>query len=97
MVNMHTKIKVFIIPLGVGLTVCAAALMVRTAQQKADTSNLIAGPAAFIDYRAMKPGTFRKITAADLPRPYATRSVGNAPTLVPRPAGRSGYRSLRRA
>ena len=86
--RIRTKIGILIVPLGVGLAVFAAALIVRAAQQKVDTSHLIAGPAAFIDYRAMKPGTFRKITAADLPRPYATRSVGNAPTLVPRPVDR---------
>ncbi len=29
----------------------------------------------------------RKITVADLPAPYATQSVDNGPSLVPRPAG----------
>lgn len=72
--------------LGVGLVVFAAAWIVETAQQKVDRNNLIVGSAAFIDYRAMKPGTFRKITAADLPKPYATGSARNMPTLVPRPA-----------
>ena len=40
----------------------------------------------FIDYRDEKPGTFRKITVADLPQPYATPSAGNGPKVVPRPA-----------
>jgi hypothetical protein len=30
--------------------------------------------AAFIDSRALKPGTFRKITADALPQPFATSS-----------------------
>lgn len=81
---MRTKIRM----LGAALVVFTAALMVPAAQQKVDKSNLLAGPAAFIDYRAMKPGTFRKITPADLPRPYATDSARNTPTLVPRPADR---------
>jgi len=40
----------------------------------------------FTDFRYESPGTSRKITAADLPKPYATKSAGNAPQLVERPA-----------
>jgi len=40
----------------------------------------------FTDFRFEKPGTVRKITLADLPAPYATRSADNAPRLVARPA-----------
>lgn len=47
---------------------------------------VLTGPAAWSDYRNQKPGTFRKITVADLPRPYATKSAGNGPDIVPRPA-----------
>jgi glucose/arabinose dehydrogenase len=44
-------------------------------------------PAApFTDYRHEKPGTIRKITADDLPAPYATKSSGNGPRVVARPA-----------
>jgi glucose/arabinose dehydrogenase len=71
--------------IGAGVVMAASMLIVH-AQQKVDKNHLVAGPAAFIDFRAMKPGTFRKITAADLPRPYATDSARNTPTLVPRPA-----------
>ena len=39
----------------------------------------------FIDFRDEKPGTVRKITVQDLPRPYATKSAGNGPHVVPRP------------
>lgn len=42
-------------------------------------------PAPFTDYRAEVPGTSRKITVADLPAPYATRSASNAPSIVARP------------
>jgi glucose/arabinose dehydrogenase len=79
---MRTNIKM----LGVGVIVFSAAWMVHAAQQKVDKNKLIGGQGAFIDYRAMKPGTFRKITAADLPRPYATDSARNNPMLVSRPA-----------
>ena len=45
----------------------------------------ITGKAAFADYSQESPGTRRKITVADLPAPYATESVDNGPTLVPKP------------
>jgi glucose/arabinose dehydrogenase len=46
----------------------------------------ITGTAAFEDYSQQSPGVRRKITAADLPAPYATTSVDNGPSLVPKPA-----------
>ena len=39
----------------------------------------------FIDYRDEKPGNIRKITVQDLPQPFATKSAGNGPHIVPRP------------
>ena len=41
----------------------------------------------FTDFRYEKPGTIRKITVQDLPAPFATKSAGNDPTIVPRPEG----------
>ena len=41
--------------------------------------------APFIDYRYEKPGTVRKITPQDLPKPYATKSAENGPDVVDRP------------
>jgi glucose/arabinose dehydrogenase len=41
--------------------------------------------APFTDFRYEKPGTIRKITAKDLPEPYATSSSSNGPELVARP------------
>ena len=43
----------------------------------------------FTDYRVEKPGKIRKITAADLPAPFATTSAGNAPEIVSRPENAS--------
>jgi glucose/arabinose dehydrogenase len=78
---------------GVALSLVAGGLMVQAAAQtrpaagqRDNPQNLITGPAAFLDYRAIKPGTFRKITPADLPRPFATDSARNFGMLVPRPA-----------
>jgi glucose/arabinose dehydrogenase len=78
---------------GVALSLVAGALLVQTAAQtrpavaqKVNPQNLLSGSAAFVDYRGIKPGTFRKITPADLPRPFATDSARNAGMVVPRPA-----------
>jgi glucose/arabinose dehydrogenase len=42
---------------------------------------------AFSDFRRERPGVMHKITAADLPAPFATESARNPPGTVPRPAG----------
>ena len=48
--------------------------------------NPITGSQAFADHSQQKPGTFRKITLADLPEPHASKSVDNGPEETPRPA-----------
>jgi glucose/arabinose dehydrogenase len=60
--------------------------MLHAAGEKFDVKNLFTGQAAFIDGRALKPGTFRKVTVDALPPPFATSSSANPPRLVPRPA-----------
>jgi glucose/arabinose dehydrogenase len=52
-----------------------------------DVTDVITGTAAFTDYKQEKPGTFRKITVADLPKPYATEGVRNAPQTIVKPDG----------
>ena len=42
--------------------------------------------APFTDFRYETPGTTRKITAADLPKPYVTKSSDNGAEVVARPA-----------
>jgi glucose/arabinose dehydrogenase len=49
-------------------------------------ANLITGKGAFVSAMDVKPGTFRKITANDLPKPYDTTSSRNT-ALATRPAG----------
>src|SRR5690348_8547057 len=51
-----------------------------------DIKNVITGQQAFVSYKDQKPGVTRKITVADLPKPYATKGVSNGPDLVARPA-----------
>jgi glucose/arabinose dehydrogenase len=52
-----------------------------------ELKNILTGQDAFTDYTKEKPGTFRKLTVADLPRPYATKSAGNGAKVVAQPAG----------
>src|SRR5271156_6531198 len=82
--NQRWQIVTYIKALGTGKAPAAA---------NASADNLAPAPipdtaptAPFTDYRFEKPGTTRKITVADLPRPYATESSGNGPKVVPRPA-----------
>ena len=41
--------------------------------------------APFTDFRSQKPGAIHKITVADLPAPFATKSAINGPDVVTRP------------
>ena len=69
-----------------GVSAVGGGWMLQAAGQKVDPSRVLTGQAAYIGHSAMKPGTFRKITAADLPKPFATESVRKQADIVPRPA-----------
>ena len=64
---------------------CAIAGTLVAGAEKVNKSQLLTGQAAFVDYRSIKAGTFRKITVADLPQPYATASARNNARIEPRP------------
>lgn len=61
-----------------------AALLLFVGSDK--VGDVLTGDAAFQDYTTIRTGQFRKITVADLPKPFATQSAGNGPEIVPRPA-----------
>ena len=70
------------------LAACSGALMScdsssASAQTAPNDAPLPVAP--FTDYRAETPGASRKISAADLPPPYATRAARNGAHVVPRP------------
>jgi glucose/arabinose dehydrogenase len=67
----------------IGLTSAALAALA----SDSDVKNVITGSAAFVSFKDEKPGTYRKITVADLPEPYATKGVSNGPKVAPMPAG----------
>jgi glucose/arabinose dehydrogenase len=58
-----------------------------SASADVDQKAILTGQDAFTDYTKEKPGTFRKITVADLPKPYATKSAGNGPKVIAQPPG----------
>ena len=70
------------------LKTLVTAPVVAPAPAAAPMTTLSAPPpqAPFTDFRSEVPGAVHKITIGDLPAPYATRSAGNAPTVVARPA-----------
>jgi len=63
-----------------GLSVVAFSIMIACGNAFSPSQ-----PVVFSDYRVQKPGVIHKITAADLPAPFETKSVANGPKLVPRP------------
>jgi glucose/arabinose dehydrogenase len=52
----------------------------------ASPKNVLTGEKAFASFSDVKAGTWRHITAADLPKPFATSSSSNGARVVPRPA-----------
>jgi glucose/arabinose dehydrogenase len=67
------------------LLFCAALAGALLPAGSLSAQQVITGPAAFADWSQQKPGTMRKITAADLPAPFTTESVDNGPTVIAKP------------
>jgi glucose/arabinose dehydrogenase len=64
-----------------------AAGATRLAMSEANPVDVLTGRAAFVTASGVKPGAFRKITTADLPKPFMTESATLRSRIVPRPAG----------
>lgn len=52
-----------------------------------ESAKVLTGEAAKGDWSTDVPGLRRRLTVADLPAPFATKSVDNGPKVVPRPEG----------
>ena len=63
------------------------ALLLHGTGAAAQTPAVLTGEAAYGDWHGDAPGVRRRITPADLPPPFATRSAGNAPSVDDAPAG----------
>ncbi len=59
------------------------------ADDDAINQTVLAGREAFGDWRRDAPGVRHRVAAGDLPAPFATRSSGNPPRVVDRPADRN--------
>jgi glucose/arabinose dehydrogenase len=59
----------------------------RAGEASPPLGKVLTGQGAFGDWTTDAPGVRRHITVADLPRPYATRSVDAGSRVVPRPEG----------
>lgn len=73
---------------GLGLSQTPAQSTAQSETDSASTSKIKSPPPAppFTDFRYEQPGKVRKITANDLPKPYASSSAENGPEVVARPA-----------
>jgi glucose/arabinose dehydrogenase len=69
----------------IGCSVLPATSQKPAAPPKA--GQLLTGQEAMGDWTTDAPGVRRRITVADLPKPFATESARNQARLVPRPAG----------
>jgi glucose/arabinose dehydrogenase len=70
--------------LGAGAFLLAAGWVALQAADKIDPARVKTGPEAFFDAVDAQPGNARKITAKDLPAPFATKSATNFPKMIPR-------------
>lgn len=61
--------------------------LVRCVTGAANPANVLTGQAAIVTTSGIKPGEFRKITTADLPKPFMTESATLRSKIVARPAG----------
>src|SRR5215471_4381572 len=68
------------------VSVCVLPAQESKSQSTKTPHQVTTGKAAFADYSQQKPGTFRKITVADLPQPFESASAMNMPSVVARPA-----------
>jgi glucose/arabinose dehydrogenase len=74
-------------PLAVSLALFLSVGVTRLIPGEADTAKTLTGRSAIVTSSGVNPGTFRKITAADLPKPFMTQSSTLRSQIAPRPAG----------
>ncbi len=77
--------RVYLLSLAVLGTIALWSLA-NAAPDESNVKDVITGEAAFHGYQGEKPGIIRKITVADLPKPYATEGVSNNAHVIPRPS-----------
>jgi glucose/arabinose dehydrogenase len=68
------------------LMVLAAFVVIKSRIAKGEAEGPAVPDAPFANFRSEAPGVTRKITLADLPKPYASESVDNGADVVKRPS-----------
>jgi len=63
----------------------ASTAAIKLASGNADPKNVLTGDAAFASFTDVKPGVWRHITVASLPKPFATPASTTRAQIVPRP------------
>lgn len=89
-ISNHSRLPVLLLG-----TAALSGCLPNTATPPADAQNapaqatgaLLTGQDARGDWTTDAPGVRRKLTPADLDKPYETKSVDNGPKIVPRPEG----------
>jgi glucose/arabinose dehydrogenase len=75
----------FRVALPCGTLLLAGVLSYPTQAKLPAGTKVAQGQNAFVDYKQQSPGQVRKITLADLPKPFATESIDNGAHLITRP------------
>jgi len=75
----------YVTAVAAGKTTVGASSTAAAAPSSASEAKDASPNAPFTDYRYEKPGVIRKISAKDLPKPYATKSAENGAQVVSRP------------
>jgi glucose/arabinose dehydrogenase len=74
-------------PLAVSLGLLLSVGVARLIPGEPDTAKVLTGRSAIVTSSGVNPGTLRKITFADLPKPFMTQSSTLRSQIAPRPAG----------
>src|SRR5262249_10940103 len=73
--------------LRLSVLVASVVVLAGAGAQAPSSEKVLTGQGALGDWTTDEPGMRRRITLADLPKPFATESADNHPGIVRRPAG----------
>jgi len=80
------NLKIFSIVTLSAISVGVVILKTRVTTSEAESAASLNVSPPFANYKTQAPGVTRKITLADLPKPYATESVDNGADVIRRPS-----------
>jgi glucose/arabinose dehydrogenase len=80
------RLALLVAPLAVGMIFLTTTRAQNSSGPAQSSKKIAQGQTSFNDWGNERPGNWYKITASDVPQPYATESATNRSTVVPRPA-----------